>query len=115
MLVRVSTTTILQIPSGHVNNPFPLIDPASGVGLKIWTCYPNIAAQSWQYYEEYGTFELANNSSSSTFSSLARTYVFISDHLDQCIDLPNGVLTNGNQLQTWECADCNPNQLWERA
>ena len=29
-----------------------------------------------------------------------------------CVDLPNGVLTNANQVQTWQCTDGNVNQIW---
>lgn len=29
-----------------------------------------------------------------------------------CTDLTNGVLTNGNQVQTWQCTKFNNNQVW---
>ncbi|GLB34535.1 putative G-X-X-X-Q-X-W domain-containing protein [Lyophyllum shimeji] len=65
--------------------------PASGVGLKIWTCYENLAAQSW-YYTNDNRVALFNQG--------------------QCVDLTNGVLTNSNQVQTWQCTDNNTNQIW---
>ncbi|KAF8060691.1 G-X-X-X-Q-X-W domain-containing protein [Lyophyllum atratum] len=68
--------------------------PASGVGLKIWTCYDNLPAQAWYYTpDDYG-------------NKLAVA------HGDQCVDLTNGVLTNSNRVQTWQCAVNNANQVW---
>lgn len=26
-----------------------LLDPANGIGLKIWQCYDNLRAQQWNY------------------------------------------------------------------
>ncbi|KAG6908081.1 hypothetical protein DXG01_006216 [Tephrocybe rancida] len=65
--------------------------PASGVRLKIWTCYDNLAAQSW-YYTDDKRIALEN--------------------AGQCVDLPNGVLTNSNQVQTWKCTDNDVYQIW---
>ncbi|KAF5376989.1 hypothetical protein D9615_007348 [Tricholomella constricta] len=65
--------------------------PASGVGMKIWTCYDNLAAQAW-YYTNDNRIALAG--------------------AGQCLDLPNGVLTNSNVVQTWQCTDNNNNQVW---
>ncbi|RDB27190.1 Endo-1,4-beta-xylanase A [Hypsizygus marmoreus] len=65
--------------------------PGNGVGAKIWTCYDNLPAQAWYYTDD---------------NRIALT--------DQglCLDLTNGVLTNSNQLQTWQCTDNNNNQVW---
>ncbi|KAF6751003.1 carbohydrate-binding module family 13 protein [Ephemerocybe angulata] len=30
----------------------------------------------------------------------------------QCLDLPNGNLSNSNRVQTWQCTDKNENQVW---
>ncbi|KAF8157229.1 ricin B lectin domain-containing protein [Crassisporium funariophilum] len=65
--------------------------PANGVGLKIWQCYDNLAAQSW-YYTDDNRIALQGKG--------------------LCTDLPNGVLTNSNQVQTWQCSANNPNQVW---
>ncbi|KAG6828382.1 hypothetical protein H0H92_008182 [Tricholoma furcatifolium] len=65
--------------------------PASGVGLKIWTCYEGLAAQTW-YYTDDNRIALENQG--------------------QCVDLTNGVLTNSNQLQTWLCTNNDLNQVW---
>ncbi|KAF8966639.1 ricin B lectin domain-containing protein [Flammula alnicola] len=65
--------------------------PASGVGLKIWQCYDGLAAQQW-YYTNDNRIALEGKG--------------------QCMDLTNGVLANGNQVQTWQCTDFNANQIW---
>ncbi|KAF9041470.1 ricin B lectin domain-containing protein [Panaeolus papilionaceus] len=65
--------------------------PASGVGMKIWQCYDNLAAQQWSFTTD-NKIALATQG--------------------QCLDLPNGVLTNSNQVQTWQCSNNNNNQIW---
>jgi len=66
-------------------------DPASGVGMKIWTCFDGLAAQTWFYTADDRIAVLGQG---------------------QCLDLTNGVLTNSNQVQTWECTDNDINQAW---
>ncbi|TFK37402.1 G-X-X-X-Q-X-W domain-containing protein [Crucibulum laeve] len=65
--------------------------PKSGVGLKIWKCYNNTPAQKWFYTDDNR---------------------LVVEGKGQCIDLANGDLRNGNQLQTWACATYNTNQVW---
>ncbi|TFK60832.1 carbohydrate-binding module family 13 protein [Pluteus cervinus] len=65
--------------------------PQSGVGLKIWQCYDNLAAQDWYFTDDH---RIALN------------------HQSQCVDLTNGNFTNGNQVQTWDCTTNNHNQYW---
>ncbi|TFK22304.1 hypothetical protein FA15DRAFT_622740, partial [Coprinopsis marcescibilis] len=68
--------------------------PGDGVGMKIWECFPDIAAQQWIYTAE-NSIRLAGT--------------------NFCLDLTAGLLTNGNQLQTWTCAgppNLNLSQLW---
>ncbi|KAF8981382.1 hypothetical protein BDQ17DRAFT_1337346 [Cyathus striatus] len=65
--------------------------PANGVGMKIWTCYDNLPAQTWTY---------------TTSNTIALSVQ------GQCLDLTNGSLTNGNQVQTWQCTASNTNQIW---
>ncbi|KAG5634420.1 hypothetical protein H0H81_002054 [Sphagnurus paluster] len=66
-------------------------NPANGVGLKIWTCYPGLAAQAWTYTSYQ---RIALNSGG------------------QCVDLTGGSTSNGNQLQTYHCTSGNINQVW---
>ncbi|KAF9529141.1 G-X-X-X-Q-X-W domain-containing protein [Crepidotus variabilis] len=66
--------------------------PANAVGMKIWTCYDNLPAQQW-FYTDDNRIALQNG---------------------LCLDLPNGVLANSNQLQTWQCTDNNNNQVWSK-
>ncbi|KAF9531211.1 carbohydrate-binding module family 13 protein [Crepidotus variabilis] len=63
--------------------------PGNGIGMKIWQCYENQPDQTWEY----------NASNQIGWDGT-------------CVDLTNGVTTNGNQLQTWECATGNNNQVW---
>ncbi|KAF8649444.1 hypothetical protein AX16_005791 [Volvariella volvacea WC 439] len=65
--------------------------PASGTGMKIWQCYDNLPAQSW-YYTNDGRIAL--------------------NGALQCVDLTDGGLWNGNQVQTWQCTANNLNQVW---
>ncbi|RDB19188.1 Endo-1,4-beta-xylanase A [Hypsizygus marmoreus] len=65
--------------------------PGNGIGMKIWTCYDNLPAQAW-YFTDDNRIALEGKG--------------------LCLDLPNGVLTNSNQLQTWQCTDNNNNQVW---
>ncbi|KAG6890522.1 hypothetical protein C0995_007722 [Termitomyces sp. Mi166 len=77
----------------HINN-FCLdagSNPASGVGMKIWTCYDDLPAQTW-YYTDDQRIALFNQG--------------------LCLDLTNGVHVNSNQVQTWTCTDNNINQVW---
>jgi hypothetical protein len=65
---------------------------ADGIQLKIWHCYDNIPAQQW-YYADDNRLEL--------------------DNQDFCMDLDNGITTNGHKVQTWTCAcNDNKNQVW---
>ncbi|RDB27198.1 Extracellular exo-alpha-L-arabinofuranosidase [Hypsizygus marmoreus] len=66
-------------------------NPASGVGMKIWQCYAGLAQQAW-YYTEDKRIAVAGQG--------------------QCLDLTNGVLTNGNQVQTWKCTNKDVYQIW---
>ncbi|KAF7791069.1 hypothetical protein EIP86_002030 [Pleurotus ostreatoroseus] len=66
-------------------------NPASGVGMKIWQCFDNLPAQQW-YYTDDNRIAVENQG--------------------QCLDLTNGVLTNGNQVQSWACTANNDNQVW---
>lgn len=64
--------------------------PGNGVGMKIWECYEGLAAQEWIYSRN--RVRLAGQS--------------------QCLDLTEGIMTNGNQVQTWQCSSGNRNQVW---
>ncbi|KAF5376912.1 hypothetical protein D9615_007318 [Tricholomella constricta] len=66
-------------------------NPASGVGMKIWTCYEGLPAQTWYYTDDNRIALLGQG---------------------QCLDLTNGVHVNSNQVQTWQCTDGNTNQVW---
>jgi len=84
--------------------------PGNGVGLKIWQCYDNLPAQQWFYTDDnrikLNAPGLSNPIYIFIISSLTAAF------LGQCVDLPNGVLTNSNRLQTWQCTAENNNQVW---
>jgi hypothetical protein len=63
---------------------------ALGTKLQIWTCSggPN---QQWVNTLD-GTFQWSGT--------------------DKCIDLTDGKITNGNQLQLYTCSSTNTNQKW---
>ena len=68
-------------------------NPGNGVGMKIWTCFNNLPAQQW-FYTGDNRIALENKG--------------------LCLDLTNGNLYNGNQVQTWQCGNGNTNQVWTR-
>jgi len=83
---------------------------ANGVGMKIWTCYDNLKAQEWFYTSDnrialqgQGLFVLPPLFHSSPELKLG---------VGLCLDLPNDILDNGHQVQTWGCGDGNLNQVW---
>ncbi|KAJ2925914.1 hypothetical protein H1R20_g11181, partial [Candolleomyces eurysporus] len=66
--------------------------------LQIWTCEGTNPNQQFEHW-------------------VTNVVIVPEDHIRwksqfQCLDLTNGVLTNGNQLQMWPCNYQNPNQLW---
>ncbi|KAF8914421.1 ricin B lectin domain-containing protein [Gymnopilus junonius] len=61
------------------------------VGMKIWQCYDNLPAQQW-YYTDDNRIALEGKG--------------------LCLDLTDGILSNSNRLQTWQCTDGNANQIW---
>ncbi|TFK65365.1 carbohydrate-binding module family 13 protein [Pluteus cervinus] len=65
--------------------------PQNGVGLKVWQCYDNLPAQDW-YWTDDNRIALKDQGF--------------------CVDVPNGNLTSGAQLQIWKCTDNNNNQVW---
>ncbi|KAF8999269.1 ricin B lectin domain-containing protein [Cyathus striatus] len=66
-------------------------NPGNGIGMKIWQCYDNLPAHQWWFTDD-NRIALQGKG--------------------QCLDLRNGKLTNGNQVQTWQCTDFNTNQIW---
>lgn len=62
----------------------------NGSQLKIGQCN-NIPEQQWNY--------TGNN------------HVVVQNRV-LCMDLENGITTNSNKVQTWECSDSNTNQVW---
>ena len=68
-------------------------NPGNGVGMKIWTCFSGLPQQQW-YITGDNRIALENQG--------------------LCLDLTNGNLQNGNQVQTWQCTNNNNNQVWTR-
>ncbi|KAF5362259.1 hypothetical protein D9756_002812 [Leucocoprinus leucothites] len=66
-------------------------NPGNGVHMKIWQCFNNLPAQTWSF---------DNNKH------------IVLQGKGQCLDLTNGVTTNGNPVQTWQCVQNNQNQVW---
>lgn len=77
--------------------------------MKIWTCYDDLVAQQWNKLPDG---QLTVVGSGKCFVDLV---IFPQANLvfsGQCLDLTGGNLTNSNQVQTWQCADGNRNQIW---
>jgi hypothetical protein len=85
--------------------------------MKIWQCYNNLPAQKW-YYTDDNRIALEGQGKSGFQYRHDQLEARCLDDLPnflsigQCLDLTNGVLTNGNQVQTWQCTDNNQNQVW---
>ena len=90
------------------------IGPASGVGLKIWQCFDNLQAQEWYYTDDQRIDLNGTGLNVPPFLSSLHDTSFLR-LLGQCVDLPNGVEVNGNQIQTWECSSGNTDQIWTQA
>ncbi|PPQ81685.1 hypothetical protein CVT26_007679 [Gymnopilus dilepis] len=67
--------------------------PANGVKMKIWTCAANQPAQTWYY--TYGT----------------KSGIYLTD-TNFALDLTDGSLANGNQVQIYQIYSNSPNQIW---
>ncbi|KAL0947113.1 hypothetical protein HGRIS_013248 [Hohenbuehelia grisea] len=65
--------------------------PGNGVEMKIWECFDNLPAQTW-FYTSDQRIALKGQG--------------------QCLDLPNGNLSLGTHVQTWQCTSNNANQVW---
>ncbi|PPR04288.1 hypothetical protein CVT26_004075 [Gymnopilus dilepis] len=72
------------------------IVPSNGSKLKIWQCFEDLPAQTWNTTEA-STVRLSNFGKA-----------------DFCLDNRNGTPANGNPVQTWRCGSSNgnPSQLW---
>jgi hypothetical protein len=68
-------------------------NPANGVTMKLWTCYPGLAQQT---YNAQGMLLATANSESWTFTCRHKA-----DQIDQCLDVDNA---NSSRLQTWTCS-----------
>ena len=78
--------------------------------MKIWMCYDNLPAQQWFFTDDN---RIALENQGLAFTSLSRLRLALtSASAGMCLDLTNGVLTNGNQVQTWQCTSGNNNQVW---
>ncbi|KAF9487639.1 hypothetical protein BDN71DRAFT_1545022 [Pleurotus eryngii] len=78
-------------------------EPASGVALKIWTCYDNLPAQNWWF---------TNDNRIAVYNKGKHRMTFLPG---QCMDFKDGSFTNSNTVQTWKCTDNNTNQEWSLA
>lgn len=103
-----------------INCPLDISAPGNGVGMKIWECYDNLAAQAW-YYTDDNRIALAGQGIVPLHSCWTRTdYSTIAISVPrflvilqgQCLDLPGGIVTNSQQVQTWQCTNLNTNQVW---
>ncbi|KAL1410264.1 hypothetical protein Q8F55_004270 [Vanrija albida] len=68
-------------------------NPASGSRVKLWTCYPGLAQQSWEKLYSSTRVELRIKGT------------------NLCLDVTDGNLANGTPLQVWQCAGGNWNQM----
>ncbi|KAF8190562.1 G-X-X-X-Q-X-W domain-containing protein [Pholiota molesta] len=98
--------------------------PANGVGLKIWECFDGLAAQQWNYtvqnqirLQSHGKCTSSSARAAFEYDACIVLLLIITPNLSftgQCVDLTKGVLTNGNQVQTWGCGPAgNQNQIWD--
>ena len=95
ILTRVSTMNVFRVElTNQVMN---------GTMMKIWECYDNLPQQTW-----LAGFPGVRDTGYAGQISL--------DFTDYCLDLTNGITTNRNVLQIWECVENNfesdPNQIW---
>ncbi|KAF8993849.1 ricin B lectin domain-containing protein [Cyathus striatus] len=70
---------------------------SNGVKLQVWTCVDGNANQQFQRTDP-------------NVLALPEDHISWMLHLNLCMDLTDGRLDNGNQIQLWECSSSNPNQ-----
>jgi len=56
-------------------------------------------------------YTCASGNTNQQFSITADNRIAWTNH-GECLDLTNGVVTSGNQVQMWKCTDGNTNQVW---
>ncbi|GMK54281.1 hypothetical protein CspeluHIS016_0108670 [Cutaneotrichosporon spelunceum] len=67
-------------------------NPGNGAKLKLWTCYSGLYQQTWWYTGD--------------------NHLAIANGPGLCMDVTDGNLSNGNQVQVWACDGPNQNQIW---
>ncbi|BEJ11136.1 hypothetical protein CspHIS471_0105580 [Cutaneotrichosporon sp. HIS471] len=67
-------------------------NPGNGAKLKIWTCYSGLYQQTWWYTGD--------------------NHLAIVNGPGLCMDVTDGSLSSGNQVQVWSCSGTNQNQIW---
>ena len=87
---------------------FAHLEPVSHVGMKLWTCAKKSAGQTFKYDHD-NEISLADTSNSLPDLSSA---ILTLNQSDMCLDLTDGSLENGNQLQIYPCYYNSTNQLW---
>jgi len=93
-----------------VSPPVPtqltVADPANGIELKLWDCY-DVPQQQWQIHDD--KIQLVGTS-----KYLHALSAFLTP--DLCWDVRDGQLEPPMNLfgvlQTWQCYDGNPNQMF---
>ncbi|KIJ54205.1 carbohydrate-binding module family 13 protein [Sphaerobolus stellatus SS14] len=65
--------------------------PGNNTPMKIWECFLGLTQQTW-FYTDDNRIALQGQG--------------------QCLDLTNGILTNSNQVQIFQCTDLDTNQIW---
>jgi hypothetical protein len=101
------------VHSGHLMKTRKLafiLDPENGIQMKIWQCFNGLAAQTWSFDNNHH-FVLQGKGMLS-FVSYRYSTQRCARWLGQCLDLTNGITTNGNPVQTWQCVSDNQNQVW---
>lgn len=103
--VKIHTGKCLDVTGGNDVN---------GVKLQVWDCDASNANQKF-WYTAWGDNQYVLRRPRRAFGAdIERSYNSLAwtDH-GKCLDLTNGSLDNGNQVQLWDCSGTNPNHVWD--
>ena len=99
-------------------------NPSNGIPSKIWTvsrgaAFPTLPSSLYRPMTLGAHRVTGDAADTQCYSGItAQTWYYTTDNRiavynqGQCLDLTNGVVTDGNVLQTWACSTGNNNQVW---
>ena len=89
---------------------------ADGTKLQIWDCEINTAVNQQFIYTAFGDNQWVNLHGWAMETGVTDTIASLTwTNSGKCLDLTNGNLSDGNEVQIWDCngAEDNNDQIWD--